>query len=129
MFGSTEKTEASEEFKQLQMATETRKEGIENMHGSLAGYATTLDGKDPDKKLPTISTADKKTPCLTGLGKALVQQGRLQGEDNNYGTDSCITNRKLSIIRFCSAARGRGPAGTVEQPDRAGHQDAARLPF
>ena len=69
------------------------------MHSSLAGYATTLgnlrelliiqstnfliDGKD-DKRLPSLDF-DKKTPCLTGLGKAMVQQGRLQGEDNNYG--------------------------------------------
>lgn len=55
------------------------------MHANLASYSTTLDGKDPDKKLPTLSTGDKKMPSLTGLGKALVQQGRLQGEDNSYG--------------------------------------------
>lgn len=41
-FGSTSKTETSEDFKQLQMATETRKEGIENMHASLSEYATSL---------------------------------------------------------------------------------------
>lgn len=79
------------------MATETRKEGIENMHANLAAYATTLDGKDPDKKLPSISTGDKKQPSLTGLGKALVQQGRLQGEDNTYGTAPSIAH---AIIHF-----------------------------
>lgn len=97
MFGTTGKTETNEEFKQLEMATETRKEGIENMHASLAAYATTLDGKDPDKKLPTISTGDKKMPCLSGLGKALVQQGRLQGEDNSYGTSQSFMHFNLNL--------------------------------
>lgn len=79
---------ASEEFQQLQIATDTRKEGIENMYSNLAAYATTLDGKDPDKKMPTLDMDSKRTPCLSGLGKAMVQQGRLQGEDNSYGTSS-----------------------------------------
>lgn len=45
-----------------------------------------VDGKSPDKKLPTITMdSSKKMHCLSMFGKALVQQGRLQGEDNNYG--------------------------------------------
>lgn len=85
------------------MATDTRKEGIENMHGSLAAYATTMDGKDPDKKLPTLSMSDKKMPCLAGLGKALTQQGRLQGDDNSYGMALLKVGEaqsELSTIQF-----------------------------
>lgn len=86
------------------MATETRKEGVENMASSLNLYAKTLgktgicnrlnnsnwlsikDAKDTgDKRLSPSLLLDKKVPSLTTLGKALVQQGRLHGDDTTYG--------------------------------------------
>ncbi len=55
------------------------------MQANLSSYAFTLDAKESnEKKLPSLGL-EKKLPPLMGLGKAMVQQGRLQGEDNSYG--------------------------------------------
>lgn len=76
-FGTAEKTNASEDFRKMNLATETRREGIENMHTAVTDYAKTLDKK---------SSKDKKLLPIQALSKAMQQQSRLHDQDSVYGT-------------------------------------------
>lgn len=69
--GSVEKTEAPPDFKQLEIETETRKEGIDNMVGSLGDFLKTMD--------------ERKSPPLYKFGKTVLQQGKFHGADSIYG--------------------------------------------
>lgn len=71
-----ERTQVSEEFRKLDLETESRRDGIENITISFAEYAKTLDKK---------SSKEKNSSCLAVLGKAMTQQGHFHGEHSKLG--------------------------------------------
>lgn len=74
--GTSEKTHVSEDFRKLDLETESRKDGVEKLTIALTDYAKTLDKK---------SSQDKKTSAMSMLAKAMIQQGNFHGEVSTFG--------------------------------------------
>lgn len=74
--GTAEKTHVSEDFRRLDLETESRKDGVERLTIALTDYAKTLDKR---------SSQDKKVSVLSMLAKSMIQQGNFHGESGKFG--------------------------------------------
>lgn len=67
----------------MQVETETRREGIEALHGYLTTFIRITD--------------DQKSAPLYRLGKTFIQQGKLSGDETLYGIRSCQNFAGVSV--------------------------------
>jgi hypothetical protein len=74
--GTAEKTNVSEDFRKLDLETESRKDGIDKLTIALTDYAKTLDKR---------SSQDKGESAISMLAKSMLQQGHFHGESSMIG--------------------------------------------
>ena len=70
--GNVDRTEHPEAYKQLEMETESRREGIDNILQAMNLY---IRGEDNRKSTP-----------IARLSKTILQQGKMHGDDSAYGS-------------------------------------------
>ncbi|KAI9143861.1 hypothetical protein BKA69DRAFT_1122898 [Paraphysoderma sedebokerense] len=78
-FGHAGKTEASDEFRQLEQQTEARRECADVLLLGLTKYARTLD----EKKLATVGS-EKQLPLMC-IGAGMIHLGSLMETSSQYG--------------------------------------------
>lgn len=69
--GNVDKTTFPEAYKQLEMETESRREGVDNILQAMSLYVRGEEGR-------------KSTP-IARLSKTILQQGKMHGDDSAYG--------------------------------------------
>lgn len=74
--GTTEKTCASEDFRRIDLETESRKDGMEKMCVAIANYAKTLDKR---------SSQNRQVSVMSMLARTFDQQAKFHGESTVYG--------------------------------------------
>lgn len=77
--GSAEKTDTSDDFKQLEVETEQRRDSLEKLESTLDIYLKALS-----KRKPTADDKGKTMP-VEALGTCMVSQACLLGEEMPYG--------------------------------------------
>ena len=70
--GNVDRTRYPEDYKQLEMETESRREGVDNILQAMNLYVRGEEGR-------------KSTP-IARLSKTVLQQGKMHGDDSAYGS-------------------------------------------
>lgn len=103
--GSAEKTDTSEDFKQLEFETDQRRDSLEKLENTLDVYLKALS-----KRKPTADDKGKTMP-IEALGTCMVNQAYVLGEDGPYGKallKAGQAHEKIAVCQgdFVNNARG-----------------------